>query len=243
MNRFFYTAIITIFFVHPVWAQKSYSGCLEALRTYIENTASFDKPSNPDLACLLDLEIINTANQKVPPNIPVRSRIKILTAQNYYSYETDEVKIYSDYKELIQIIIPNRQIIRSKFSNQSNFEQDNKSLMSQMQVAALKEATVLECNDLPDQKRTIIRLKPNAEVSAKLKIKEITYHMDMGKTHLYEVLINYQTDQLLRQQRVIYHQVELKYPFSKPRKLSDLIFLNGNLLPKYKGFQVLDNRF
>ncbi len=171
----------------------------------------------------------------------ITSNIKMYKNEQYLHFFSEQVNIYRDEKEVV-IVLPIQKviIISSTTTRLNNYKMSDSFL--EMRKEFMDSCQVVRCESAGGQNKLIALKVDPTKVDPSIKMKDIIYEYNNEAKKITSVKVNYQSDYKIKQMFTTYKAIEIGsvYSFFPARRaVSDK---KGNLLGKYAGYEIIDNR-
>lgn len=217
--------------------------CRSLLLDYIGRMSAFRQPENSKVY-YMNLHMSYSLWDKVASIPDVDA--KLFVAGKAYFFESDQLSIYYDEKDLICLNHAYKQVILSESQSISNFEQTNTiEQLIKMQQDLILKSNFLSCKDttVNSVQSKIAILIPGDDMQLLYKLSRLTYYYSLATNRISKVKIEYKSGNKIKWQILEYKEISFDYPGWKATKARQMIFDSaGKLLPKYNHYSLIDNR-
>lgn len=192
----------------------------------------------------LNYTLVQTINDPRATNKLVTENIDLYAGKNLSYLKAKSTAYYQNSSVLVSVIPSEKlAIIGQPKSNKSSNQIND---MLSLQDSLLKHCQVSICTTETKKGTTYqkIVLKPSAKLTQRFNITQITYYIDLVKNNFYEISVDYNKNNRLKQTLVRFNTIDYNYKgeiFNTP-PLKILYDNNNKLLPNYKNYRVNDYR-
>jgi hypothetical protein len=160
-------------------------------------------------------------------------------------YETAQMSMYKDETDAFTIIHPRRQIVWTNGSKMS-YSQSDRLQLGANQEALLDKSTLQLCHTIKIEGKEIqeISLVPDKQIKATAKVEKLLFHYDPKQEKMLRIQTKYAPGSEVMEETVDFYELSFHYKGVVAVSAHEKVFSKGNnnLLSKYKGYKLLDNR-
>ncbi len=221
-------------------AQSKYNECKSYIYDYVKRMAAISLPKDKEVY-YLEMKLISVFNLSTKLS-PTTSNIIVERSADFFYYDCELMSFFMDKNYSYVVLKTPKKIIKGK-SNMS-VEKENLNNTIKMQDTLMETSKVVKCeqaNVNGDQVK-IVYMLPMKSITDKYHIKMVCYKYSLTKEMLSEVIIYYEENQKIVQQKTIYEIVDFNYKKPVAKNAYSKIFTStGSLQKKYKNFEFIDN--
>ena len=231
---------IIFFFTLSAFAQLSADQCKKMLSAYVEKTSAYGIPKGKR-TYVMDITINIVLRQNHQNR---ETRVKMIVGAEQMQYISSDVTAIQDQKDAFTIIHPQKTIIWTnglknndpeKIKNKLKGVED--SLITSSKIKNFKEA------DYQNKKVILITLEPAFSIQKRYKIEKMEYYFNSKDEKIEQSITYYRSTEAIEKKITTYNEVDFNYKSSFNSPVFNEVFgSNKKLLPKYKGYKLIDNR-
>lgn len=232
--------LLLIFFISSAIAQPSPEECKRKLTAYVEKMSAYGIPKGKKTYAM-ETTVITVLREN---HKSIEMRTKIILGASQMQYLSDNFSALQDANDAFTIIHPQRKIIWGRGLMKANPEKE-KQLFKGTEDSLISSSKVKSCKEVDYKSRKVILIviEPTISVKKRFKIERMEYYYDLRKEKVEQVTTYYQSTENIEKKITIYDKIDFNYKASFNKPVYNEVFSAGQkLLPKYKGYTIVDNR-
>ncbi len=223
------------------WAQanqKSNEVCKEEVRAiYKVHTANTDAKASKTVSYNYTTKVDYTAKD-APILAPIKT--SVVSGAGNVIYRNSMAEMYQDQKEVIVVMHISREIYRANVAN-NGFKAMDPNQTLQIIDKVIEISTVVECVvESNGNKKVVLQVPSNLQGG--LEVKQLTFWYDAKNKSVKRILIKYPEKHQINYVMNSFSEFNEKARLDMKSASSKIYDKNNNLLPKYSGYQVIDQR-
>ena len=215
--------------------------CKNLIRDYLQRMYSYSKP---DQKKIYFLEM--TTDTFYKPEAETQDthvEIKMTIAGAKMEYESNVMSYYMDEKNTFVIMHPQKVVVLSDggVKNRTN----KYANIVAVEDTLLKHSTITSCVNVNSDGKTLkqIFLTTDKIFRTATSIAKVEYLYDLGEERVVKSTMRYAEKSPKKEDVILYKKVDYDYNISPFKNASEKVLTtNGSLLPKFKTYQLIDNR-
>jgi len=212
------------------------------ISNYVEQMGKIGMPEKGK-TYYLDMSVKNIYNGEKTG--PAGFHMDIFLTHSQMRYTSDLISVFQDTVDALVLLPANKQIFWTKATKIANALERSRKL-TDFQIEVVNSANIEKISEetINGLKFRIISLIPSSDIAEKFDIERLVFHYCQNQKRIERVKIFYNKTKQLKSQEFIYTIFDLDYKKSgKEFPVKYYIFdSSGNLLEKYKGYELIDNR-
>jgi hypothetical protein len=236
MHKYTIITILGLFLAsHSSFAQDSI--CLNEV-LQIENKLMIESKGTNGNTSYLNYTVKSTDWENQINN----SKVEVYKDTAHLHFFSDQASIYQDEDEAIVLLKDQKVIIVSSFNKALMNKQADDEFML-MRKDFLKNCEVLNCSK-GDEKNDlkILELKVVKNDNSGIKISKMIYKYNVVEQKIIETRVFFNKEYKLKEMTIKYNSSETKNDYKFEPTTRYFFSKNNKLLPKYKGYELVDNR-
>jgi hypothetical protein len=172
----------------------------------------------------------------------VSSEVKVYKGKDNTHFFSDQATIYQDKKD-VYMVLPAQKLVIVNSTKKELYDQRLSDDFYELKKELLDSCEVLKCDSssqTPGLK--ILELKSKGNLGPEVKVNRMIYEYNVVTKKIERASLFFNDDYKIKQIVVTYKDTNKhsKYVFGNTRK--QVLDNSGQLLSKYKGYQLIDNR-
>ena len=231
--------LLMVFYSSLIGFAQDYSPCQQILEKYIYSMAGINLPTAGKKH---EFHFsISTEFRRGTQNSTSNTQLTITISNNYYHYTSPQLSFFSDSKESLVFIHPQKIIIQKKHNSQVSQPRDISNLL-QLQKQLIEQGKIVACGKATLNSETFFRISLQmSEAFKKLyQISQVDYWFEATQDKLKKVEMAFtdKTDKL--RQEIFYHSLALNVIDRNPKRAQDYLYSSpGNLKKEFKDYQLI----
>ncbi len=243
MNKFRLIVLITIVLSSFSLPGVALEDCLEELKGIFSRFASIKAPLD-DKVYFFEYVVTTVSRDKNTPSSNMK--VEMLTTKNYSEVRSEQMVSYQDDKNSF-VVIPFKNLIYWGDSQLGLADSAVTSGLGGLQLKVLNMCMVKECKEVSGSEGKFnkeIVLNPNDEIKKRFGFNELKFLVNSRTSKLYKTQISYVPQSKLASLGIVYETIDFDYKKASINYPVTTKFLtaDGKLLPKYKGYKLIDVR-
>lgn len=227
-----------------LFAQRAINSCVQRVKDFDKKNDSRPLPDNKSVYYVNYNQKIVMWDKSTPT---VNTDVKIWANMYRMKYATPDIEVYQDNRDAFMIIHSKKKIIWG----QSEMKEGKDAMDQIAKIAALKDtmlnhSTVLKCEIFEKDGKELLRMiiKVNADVREIYNVEQMEFIYDNSSGNILRINTDFIPSYEAKRMEITYLKNEYDYKGVKLDKpVSEKIVSRSNLLlPKYKEYQLIDNR-
>ena len=174
------------------------------------------------------------------------SNVELIANRSRMQFKSSDAEIYQDASVLV-MVMPGVKSIYVNRSDLKKLREERQKMMMAMQDSLFTRSDLVECVAINDRlnhadRRMTLKLRPGARQA--LGIASITYLINTDEQSIRKTIIRYDESRELSLVELTINKADYDYKaqiFGRP-VTAELYDDGGHLLPKYRGYNVIDSR-
>ncbi|MEO6302811.1 MAG: hypothetical protein ABIP51_06540 [Bacteroidia bacterium] len=169
------------------------------------------------------------------------SNVKVYKKNYLMHFFSEQVNVYQDDREVL-LILPLQKVALLNNNDKRLTNVKMTDAFFEMRNSFLDSCEVISCSTTDKNNKVLILKVIAKKVRDDIKITKITYEYNMEQKKIISVKLDYQNDYKLKQMLIVYKEFMVGAEYSFYPAKSYILDKKGNLLPKYKTYEFVDNR-
>lgn len=236
------TMLLPLVSISPLVAQNRDTECRGVVRAIYGKMSGAADASK---ICRITYKV-RTVTRLKGKSIETVADVELVANRNRMWMVTEEMEVHQDASTAV-MIMPGKKTIYIKRSNLAQFRESRGKMLSMMQDSLLALSDVSECTDVADRslgsdRRITFQLRSRAQRS--LRIRSFTLFLDTKAQAIRKIVVVPDGTNGITALDVTLGDIDYDYrpqAFNAPL-LSNVLDPQGNLLAKYRGYELVDLR-
>jgi hypothetical protein len=169
------------------------------------------------------------------------SNVKIYKDENNMHFFSEQANLIQDQKEVLIVLPSQRILILNSTDKKLNNQRLNQEFFA-IRKEFLDSCEVVKCENRDENNKVaVLKIRPE-KTSPAIKIRTITYEYNTSEKKITSVTVDYTADYRIKQLYMNYKDMSLASTYSFMPLKSYYMDKKGNVLPKYKDYELVDNR-
>lgn len=170
------------------------------------------------------------------------SNVKVYKDKNNMHFFSEQVNIFQDEKDVFLILKMQKLVIVNSTKKEITNKKINDNFL-ELRKEFLENCTVVKCEKSPQNEFIkTLELKVNDNMGGVIKIEKMIYTYNTQTEKILTTKIDYNEEYKVKEIFIKYNELEMESNYSFISAKKNVLDRNNKLLPKYKGYELVDNR-